>query len=383
MSSMATQVANTTAQSLLNFSKAQNPFSSSFSEMIDSFEQALSANSSLFSATDTLSVRIVVPNVSVVSSSINVAMDSFGNSVLRFDYPISRALLTKSTSLSTLLSQNADSTLPTKAFDTSELSSISREQLEAISKDMLKTELKADDGFQTIFFRDVQSLEFVQDTLSKESIAALKATFGAESFLEREDGSVVLTDKAEKFVSGWKKALESVNDAQSTLDSLIKKDANFDGELSGDELGSQSVSILQSTVTTTIEVVLFLWVTASVSSSSLKDAWVLNFSSQSWEQFKSAFAEFFSEKDEKGANSSKNERADESGDLSDETSQKSFDKAKFFYAHLNNSFALMSASFVGAYQAKNLSLDLLGGVVFDLAQTSLNLQSKFLAQNKA
>ena len=379
MSSMATQVANTTAQSLLNFNKAQNPFSSAFSEMIDSFEQALSTNSSLFSATDTLSVRIVVPNVSIVSSSINVAMDSFGNSVLRFDYPISRALLTKSTSLSTLLSQNADSTLPTKAFDTSELSSISREQLEAISKDMLKTELKADDGFQTIFFRDAQSLEFTQDTLSKESIAALKATFGAESFLEREDGSVVLTDKAEKFVSGWKKALESVNDAQSTLESLIKKDANFDGELSGDELGTQSV--LQSTITTTIEVVLFLWVTQSVSSSSLKDAWALN--SQSWGQFKSAFAEFFSEKDEKSANSSKSAKADESADLSDETSQKAFDKAKFFYAHLNNSFALMSASFVGAYQAKDLSLDLLGGVVFDLAQTSLNLQSKFLAQNKA
>lgn len=379
MSSMATQMTNTTAQSLLNFSKAQNPFSSSFSEMIDSFEQALSTNSSLFSATDTLSVRIVVPNVSVVSSSINVAMDSFGNSVLRFDYPISRALLTKSTSLSTLLSQNADSTLPTKAFDTSELSSISREQLEAISKDMLKTELKADDDFQTIFFRDAQSLEFTQDTLSKESIATLKATFGAESFLEREDGSVVLTDKAEKFVSGWKKALESINNAQSTLDSLIKKDANFDGELSGDELGTQSV--LQSTVTTTTKVVLFLWVTQSVSSSSLKDAWALN--SQSWEQFKSAFAEFFSEKDEKSANSSKSAKADESADMSDETSQKAFDKAKFFYAHLNNSFALMSASFVGAYQVKDLSLDLLGGVVFDLAQTSLNLQSKFLAQNKA
>lgn len=381
MSSMATQMTNTTAQSLLNFSKAQNPFSSSFSEMINSFEQALSTNSSLFSATDTLSVRIVIPNVSVVSSSINVAMDSFGNSVLRFDYPISRALLAKSTSLSTLLSQNADSTLPTKAFDTSELSSISREQLEAISKDMLKTELKADDGFQTIFFRDAQSLEFTQDTLSKESIAALKATFGAESFLEREDGSVVLTGKAEKFVSGWKKALESVNNAQNTLDSLIKKDTNFDGELSGDEQGVQSVSILQSTVTTTIEVVLFLWVTASVSSSSLKDAWALN--SQSWEQFKSAFAEFFSEKDEKSANLSKSAKADDSADVSDETSQKSFDKAKFFYAHLNNSFALMSASFVGAYQAKDLSLDLLGGVVFDLAQTSLNLQSKFLAQNKA
>lgn len=379
MSSMATQVANTAAQSLLNFNKAQNPFSSAFSEMIDSFEQALSTNSSLFSATDTLSVRIVVPNVSIVSSSINVAMDSFGNSVLRFDYPISRALLTKSTSLSTLLSQNADSTLPTKAFDTSELSSISREQLEAISKDMLKTELKANDGFQTIFFRDAQSLEFTQDTLSKESIATLKATFGAESFLEREDGSVMLTDKAEKFVSGWKKALESVKDAQSTLDSLIKKDANFDGELSGDELGAQSV--LQSTITTTIEVVLFLWVTQSVSSSSLKDAWALN--SQSWEQFKSAFAEFFSEKDEKGANSSKSAKADESADVSDETSQKAFDKAEFFYAHLNNSFALMSASFVGTYQAKDLSLDLLGGVVFDLAQTSLNLQSKFLAQNKA
>lgn len=184
---------------------------------------------------------------------------------------------------------------------------------------------------------------------------------------------MVLTDKAEKFVSGWKKALESVNNAQSTLDSLIKKDANFDGELSGDELGSQS--ILQSTITTTIEVVLFLWVTQSVSSSSLKDTWALN--SQSWEQFKSAFAEFFSEKDEKSA------KADESANLSDETSQKSFDKAKFFYAHLNNSFALMSASFVGTYQAKDLSLDLLGGVVFDLAQTSLNLQSKFLAQNKA
>lgn len=379
MSSMATQVANTTAQSLLNFNKAQNPFSSSFSEMIDSFEQALSTNSSLFSATNTLSFNTSVSSGAFVAPWAGGGIDSFGNPIVYLGYAIPYA--TKTVSLSTLLSQNADSTLPTKAFDTSELSSISREQLEAISKDMLKTELKADDGFQTIFFRDAQSLEFTQDTLSKESIAALKATFGAESFLEREDGSVVLTDKAEKFVSGWKKALESVNDAQSTLESLIKKDANFDGELSGDELGTQSV--LQSTVTTTTKVVLFLWVTQSVSSSSLKDAWALN--SQSWEQFKSAFAEFFSEKDEKGANSNKNEsaKADESADVSDETSQKSFDKAKFFYAHLNNSFALMSASFVGAYQAKDLSLDLLGGVVFDLAQTSLNLQSKFLAQNKA
>ncbi len=379
MSSMATQVANTTAQSLLNFSKAQNPFSSSFSEMINSFEQALSTNSSLFSATNTLSFNTSVSSGAFVAPWAGGGIDSFGNPIVYLGYAIPYA--TKTVSLSTLLSQNADSTLPIKAFDTSELSSISREQLEAISKDMLKTELKADDGFQTIFFRDAQSLEFTQDTLSKESIAALKATFGAESFLEREDGSVVLTDKAEKFVSGWKKALESVKDAQSTLESLIKKDANFDGELSGDELGAQSV--WQSTITTTIEVVLFLWVTQSVSSSSLKDAWALNFSSQSWEQFKSAFAEFFSEKDEKSANSSKSAKADESANLSDETSQKSFDKAKFFYAHLNNSFALMSASFVGAYQAKDLSLDLLGGVVFDLAQTSLNLQSKFLAQNKA
>lgn len=379
MSSMATQMTNTTAQSLLNFSKAQTPFSSAFSEMIDNFEQALSTNSSLFSATNTLSFNASVSSGAFVAPWAGGGIDSFGNPIVYLGYAIPYA--TKTVSLSTLLSQNADSTLPTKAFDTSELSSISREQLEAISKDMLKTELKADDGFQTIFFRDAQSLEFTQDTLGKESIAALKATFGAESFLEREDGSVVLTDKAEKFVSGWKKALESVNDAQSTLDSLIKKDTNFDGELSGDEQGAQSV--LQSTITTTIEVVLFLWVTQSVSSSSLKDAWVLN--SQSWEQFKSAFAEFFSEKDEKSANSSKNEsaKADESADVSDETSQKSFDKAKFFYAHLNNSFALMSASFVGAYQVKNLSLDLLGGVVFDLAQTSLNLQSKFLAQNKA
>lgn len=377
MSSMATQMTNTTAQSLLNFSKAQNPFSSSFSEMIDSFEQALSTNSSLFSATNTLSFNTSVSSGAFVAPWAGGGIDSFGNPIVYLGYAIPYA--TKTVTLSTLLSQNADSTLPTKAFDTSELSSISHEQLEAISKDMLKTELKADDGFQTIFFRDAQSLEFTQDTLSKESIAALKATFGAESFLEREDGSVVLTDKAEKFASGWKKALESVNDAQSTLDSLIKKDANFDGELSGDELGSQSV--LQSTITTTTKVVLFLWVTQSVSSSSLKDAWALN--SQSWERFKSAFAEFFSEKDEKSANSSKSAKADESADLSDETSQKSFDKAKFFYAHLNNSFALMSASFVGAYQAKDLSLDLLGGVVFDLAQTSLNLQSKFLAQNKA
>lgn len=377
MSSMATQVANTTAQSLLNFSKAQNPFSSAFSEMIDSFEQALSTNSNLFSSTNTLSFNTSVSSGAFVAPWAGGGIDSFGNPIVYLGYAIPYA--TKTVSLSTLLSQNADNTLPTKAFDTSELSSISREQLEAISKDMLKTELKADDGFQTIFFRDAQSLEFTQDTLSKESIATLKATFGAESFLEREDGSVVLTDKAEKFVSGWKKALESVNDAQSTLDSLIKKDANFDGELSGDELGTQSV--LQSTITMTIEVVLFLWVTQSVSSSSLKDAWALN--SQSWEQFKSAFAEFFSEKNEKSANSSKSAKADESADVSDETSQKSFDKAKFFYAHLNDSFALMSASFVGAYQAKDLSLDLLGGVVFDLAQTSLNLQSKFLAQNKA
>ena len=192
MSSIATQTTNSTIQSLANLNKTQSASGAGFSELVNSTNASNQASSTLAS------------NAVVVAADyipyLNYCWGLLPFGVVGLPFGVVEVQTTSLTS--TLLSQTSDSTLPTKAFDTSELTAISPELLEAISKDVLQTQLEAKEGFKTIFFRDAQSLEFTQDTLSEASINSLKAQFGDESFLKREDGSLVLTGQAERFVSG-------------------------------------------------------------------------------------------------------------------------------------------------------------------------------------
>ena len=378
MSSIATQTTNSTIQSLANLNKSQSASGAGFSELVNSTNASNQASSTLAS------------NAVVVAADyipyLNYCWGLLPFGVVGLPFGVVEVQTTSLTS--TLLSQTSDSTLPTKAFDTSELTEISPELLEAISKDVLQTQLEAKEGFKTIFFRDAQSLEFTQDTLSEASINSLKAQFGDESFLEREDGSLVLTGQAERFVSGWQKALQGSQESQSTLDTLLQKDKNLDGELSGDELGTQSATLTQSVVTTSY-VVAWWVVLVPVGAVVLTDLDSLaagfafrNLSELSQTWLEENFPQLFSSDESKAesnenAENSKAENTDKVANDYDTTSSgKVFDRAKFtsLYANFVGGFNLLSASFVGlkGYQASNVSFNTLNSVMLDLTKSVLN-----------
>lgn len=391
MSSIATQTTNSTIQSLANLNKTQSASGAGFSELVNSTNASNQASSTLASNAVVVAADYI-PILNYYSWGIGgttVCMSVNGlpvNVIAASPFGVVEVQTTSLTS--TLLSQTSDSTLPTKAFDTSELTEISPELLEAISKDVLQTQLEAKEGFKTIFFRDAQSLEFTQNTLSEASINSLKAQFGDESFLEREDGSLVLTGQAERFVSGWQKALQGSQESQSTLDTLLQKDKNLDGELSGDELGTQSATLTQSVVTTSY-VVAWWVVLVPVGAVVLTDLDSLaagfafrNLSelSQTWleENFPQLFSSDESEaKSGEKAENSKAQSTDKTANADDATSSgKVFDRAKFtsLYANFVGGFNLLSASFVGlkGYQASNVSFNSLNSVMLDLTKSVLN-----------
>ena len=394
---------NTALQSLLDFVKQTKLSNTKFDEFVEtSFLQIVnSANSAettasftsrgqMQSATNSLAEFSKITSLPFIDGRIY----SNGWSFLSMTWQTST---TTSVSVSNLLSQESDSTLPLKAFLASELSDIDRTQLEAISKDTLKTELEAKDGFKTIFFRDAQSFEFTQDTLSEASIQALKDEFGEESFLEREDGSLVLTGKAEKFVSGWQKALSETGSSEISLDELVKKDANFDGELDSSEVSeiSQSTTtITQITQETLIIASLFVFIAHSSPLGTL-ETWMANlhalskefafenFSKANQEWLQELFPQLFGEKSNENSSQSadtKNNASDESNanseNIASNESTKQFDKAKFdeFYANFKASFNSISASFMGlkSYQASSLSFEKLSLVAGNLAQNFIN-----------
>ena len=388
MSSIATQTTNSTIQSLANLNKTQSASGAGFSELVNSTNASNQASSTLASNAVVVAADYI-PILNYYSWGIGgttVCMSVNGlpvNVIAASPFGVVEVQTTSLTS--TLLSQTSDSTLPTKAFDTSELTEISPELLEAISKDVLQTQLEAKEGFKTIFFRDAQSLEFTQNTLSEASISSLKAQFGDESFLKREDGSLVLTGQAERFVSGWQKALQGSQESQSTLDTLLQRDKNLDGELSGDELGTQSATLTQSVVTTSY-VVAWWVVLMPVGAVVLTDLDSLaagfafrNLSELSQTWLEENFPQLFSsdESEAENAENSKAQSTDKAANADDTTSSgKVFDRAKFtsLYANFVGGFNLLSASFVGlkGYQASRVSFKSLNSVMLDLTKSVLN-----------
>ncbi len=383
MSSIATQLTNATTQSLANLNKAQSGSGAGFSELVNSTNASNQASSVL--ASNAVVVAEYIPILNYYWRYVDLAVYS----------PFSVLEVQTTSITSTLLSQVGDSTLPTKAFDSSELGEISPELLEAISKDVLETKLEAKDGFKTVFFRDAQSLEFTQDTLSEESIEALKTAFNGE-FLEREDGSLVLTGQAERFVSGWHKALQGSQDTQSTLDTLLQKDKNLDGELNADELGTQSATITQSVVTTSFWVGLWIIVPLGVSViadlQSLAEGFAFkNLSTQSQLWLEENFPQLFSSQNSdeskaegnENAENSRAENTDKATNADDTTaSGKVFNRAKFasFYANFISGFEFLGASFVGlkGYQVGTLSFNVLSPVVLELSKSVLNATNAYL-----
>lgn len=411
---------NTALQSLLNFSQQNKINKADFAEF---YETNSTQNTNL--ANDT-QVKILAAKGFQTSTQMQSEVNSFAEFSKNFPWRTiidmsngftyaeiawkSSTTIT-SISVSNLLSQESDSALPLQAFLASELSEIDKAQLEALSKDVLKTELEAKDGFQTIFFRDAKSFEFAQSTLSEASIKALKDEFGEESFLEREDGSLVLTGKAEKFVSGWQKALESANSSEFSLDELIKKDANFDGVLDSSEASefSQGTTIMQITQETLVivELVVFIGYLSTLRDNELEALLAdfhslaagfafenLSTTSKAW--LEEIFPQLFSEKsDENSSQNAGNETSASNKNSANDENQsiKQFNKAKFdeFYANFKASFNLISASFMGlkSYQAQSLNFEKLSLVASNLARNfienstaqAINLQQEELIFN--
>lgn len=395
-------IANTTdkaLQGLLNFSQQPKTSKANFAELFETdfspiANSTKSADTTMFSASSTQTqwTNAHTEFDKIVALSFHSLINASEGWELFTSWTAST---TTSISVSNLLSQN-ESDLPLQAFLASELSDIDRAQLEAISKDVLKTELQADDGFKTIFVRDAKSFEFVQNTLSEANIQALKDEFGEDSFLEREDGSLVLTGKAEKFVSGWQKALDEANSNEISLDTLITKDADLNGTLDSSELGSVSQSVMTITqetlfVVTTIFIVYGVALKGDLESlladfHALAEGFAFeNLSTTSKLWLQENFSQFFSEKADENANADDEKNASDESSVNDKNSAntqtsttKEFDKAKFdaFYANFKAGFNFVSASFMGlkGYQAGALSFEKLSAVAGNLASNFINAQ---------
>lgn len=89
------------------------------------------------------------------------------------------------------------------------------------------TTTQADDAKPTTFV-DPVTKKYVVVSLENETLDKLRANFGTDDVVEKEDGSIRLTGKAEAFVSGW------FADIAYKREFLIA-DENRDGQLSEDE----------------------------------------------------------------------------------------------------------------------------------------------------
>ena len=391
MSSISTQSTSAISQAFKSLTSTQNITNSAFDTLISAQELISQVSETFTSNTAAFTSEASGSKVLGYGAfSYPIVVDMTNKVVYGpFFAPYLSVQSTTTTTLESLL--NADISLPTKAYDSSELGEIEPTLLQAISKDTLETTLQAQEGFKTIFFRDAQSLEFAQDTLSEASIEALKAAFGGESFLEREDGSLVLRGKAERFVSGWQKALQNAQESQSTLDTLIQRDGDFNGELSANELGSGALTatttITQTTTVTSFSVWFFATpviyvrgILADFEALSAGFAFV-NLSPLSQNLLENAFAELFSSAndDSKGA-IGENLNSDEGSNADSTKSGRVFDRAKFneFYANFKNSFLKISADFAGirGFETTNLNFKTLSSVVADLSENSVNLAIK-------
>ncbi|TKX29103.1 hypothetical protein CQA38_05960 [Campylobacter sp. MIT 12-5580] len=287
---------------------------------------------------------------------------------------VNRGVERTSITTSSLLSK-AQTNLPQNAYKV-EFDSIEKEQFEAIANT-----LKADEklleqnnalGLESVFFRDSSSLEFSQKALSKESLNALKEQFGEESVYKREDGVYVLSAEAEKFVSGWSKALDTANEKSQTnasLDELIQKDKDFSSHLDESELSSNTSSL--TTTTTIVEQI--TWVSGLVirlfdmSGSdflSLQEAMNARFNNLD------IFARNFISENLESLFENKNESTKEQSSNAEDKSANE-DKTKEFANSFENSFIKISQYFTNSSLSSS-SFASLSSVVFDMAQTLHN-----------
>ncbi|KGI57299.1 hypothetical protein [Campylobacter sp. MIT 97-5078] len=274
---------------------------------------------------------------------------------------------------STLLSQTQ-----TNLFQNTykvEFNSIEKEQFEAIAN-----ALKADErlleqnnalGLEPVFFRDSSSLEFSQKALSKESLNALKEQFGEESVYRRKDGVYVLNAEAEKFVSGWSKALDKANEKNQTntsLDELIQKDKDFSSHLDESELDS---SFTLMTTTTIVEQI--TWISALVVKLfDLNKNDFLSLQEYMNTRFNNfdIFARNFISENLEGLFENKNESINEqNSNVEDKNSNE--DKTKKFANFFENNFMKISQYFTNSSLSSS-SFASLSSVVFDMAQTLYN-----------
>lgn len=355
MSKICSNTSNNALQNLLSFSKKFTRSGASFSELVDT--------ASIQTQNTAQDANFLVNFYAYATANVG----SWAYSPLVFD----TVTTTTITSTASLLNDESVSSMPKKAF-VADLGVLSKEQLEAISKDLsLADESEqaklAEAKLKTIFFRDAKSFEFQKSTLSEETIKALQEEFGEDSFLQREDGSILLSAKAEKFVSGWQKALSEASKEKEQLDELINKDKNFDGALDSSELDSfySFTSTQTTTITTLAWAIWFVPSNAVLVDSSLVATFKSLHSGFAFDNLSTAdrtsleqiFPELF------GKNL-QNE--------SEQSATQEFNKAKFneYYQKLSEAFKTFSASFMSLSKSEEakLNFETLSDIVLEMGK---------------
>ncbi|WP_142692850.1 hypothetical protein [Campylobacter troglodytis] len=361
MSKICSNTSNNALQNLLSFSKKFTHSGASFSELVDT--------ASIQTQNTAQDANFLVNFYAYATANVG----SWAYSPLVFD----TVTTTTITSTASLLNDESVSSMPKKAF-VADLGVLSKEQLEAISKDLsLADESEqaklAEAKLKTIFFRDAKSFEFQKSTLGEETIKALQEEFGEDSFLQREDGSILLSAKAEKFVSGWQKALSEASKEKEQLDELINKDKNFDGALDSSELDSfYSFTSTQTTTITTLAWAIWFVPLNLVDSSlvatfkSLHSGFAFdNLSLSTQNLLERSFPELFGKNLQDG---------------SEQGATQEFNKAKFneYYQKLSEAFKTFSASFMNLSKSEEakLNFETLSDIVLEMGKNISKSDSK-------
>lgn len=112
--------------------------------------------------------------------------------------------------------------------DISELKKLD-DSIDSIVNDTFKVNFDDNMFKNKVYFKDAKSGTFIKIGLSDENIAKLKDKFGLADFYTRNDGSAILSGRAESFVAGWFSDIAYKR-------GYINADENNNGEMSKSEL---------------------------------------------------------------------------------------------------------------------------------------------------
>lgn len=75
--------------------------------------------------------------------------------------------------------------------------------IDSLTSTSIKVNFNESNFKNQVYFKDEISGEYIKIGLSDENLAKLESVFGKQDFFTRNDGSQILSGKAESFVAGW------------------------------------------------------------------------------------------------------------------------------------------------------------------------------------